>query len=168
MRKAKGWFLILMIFLLILSGCSKKEEFGTFKGQEGDWTLSIPTSFEIIKEERIEEQDMFITSFQDDKGKSFSITETLNSDREINEEVLLAELAVDEYVHVLRKEEIKLNDGTIIYGALAEDESIEYNLLYYKLKKDSKELTFIIYQKQPFSLEDEAQLKAMISTFKAS
>ena len=161
----KRAFIFVILIVMLMAGCSKQEDSITFKGQEGDWKINIPKSFQKVNEERIEEQNLLITNFKEENGRSLSIGEMLDTDMEVSEAALLEELEEDHYLHIQRTETIDIKEGKI-YGALIEDEATTQNLLYYKFKKDDKIITFVIYQSRNFTLEEEAQIKAMLSTLK--
>lgn len=167
--------LLLLIFSMV--GCnnsvkneepvvSEEEESVVFTGSEGDWEMNLPSSFEMLSEEIVEDQDWTITYFKGENGLQFNIGQMINSEMEVSEAALLEELEEEHYFHILRTESIKLADGTF-YGVLIEDEELDLDFLYYKMKKDNKIVTFVIYQDKPFTLEEEVKIKAILSTFKA-
>ncbi|MBB6217671.1 hypothetical protein HNQ80_003794 [Anaerosolibacter carboniphilus] len=165
MRKM-GVVAVLMMLFVLLSGCGESGEYFTYKGLDEDWSIQLPKTFEKANEEKNEQLKMSLTIFKDNQGRILNIGEILDSSIEVNEETLKEEVALDSYLHLERTETIDLKSVGTLYGALIEDHSTGQFMLYYKLKLEDKVLTFILQQKEEFTLEEEAKVKSMMTTLK--
>ena len=165
MRKI-GVVAILMMLFVLLSGCGEKGDHFTYKGIEGDWSIQLPKAFEKSSEEKNDQLHMSLTIFKDGKGRILNVGEIADPGIEVNQEALAEEVALDSYLHLERTETIDLKGVGTIYGALIDDHSTGQVMLYYKLKLENKVLTFILQQKDEFTLEEEAKIKSMMTTLK--
>lgn len=161
--KEIGW---LMAILFLLAGCSPGQDTLIYKGADGDWSIALPKTFQKEKEDKNDLLHMDLVIFKDDAGRILNIGEIRDPHMEVSEEALKAEIALDSYLHLERTETIDVKGIGKIYGALIEDHSTARTMLYYKVRLGEKVLTFILYQKDEFTLEEEAQVKGMITTLK--
>lgn len=158
----------ILIVLLFLGGCNAKpKDYFTVEGHDQDWTLELPMSFELSEEENHEEFKIYAKTFKNSNGMALNIMESPDEGAKIaSEESLKESLSIDNYFALERTETIDLEGIGKIYGALVEDHATESHIFFYQLNLNGKLISIGIYQRKPFTMEEEAQIKGMITTLK--
>ncbi|MTI55435.1 hypothetical protein [Geosporobacter ferrireducens] len=167
MKKKKAALLIFLAVFLI-TGCTAKKDYFVYTGVEKDWSMQIPISYEDHMEENNETFKIYMKAFKNNKGTVLNIMEMPDEGEKIaSEEHIKEELSsVDDYLHLERLETIDLQNVGKIYGALVEDNATDSHMLMYKWNHNNRLISVIIYQKKAFTLEEEAQIKSIITTIK--
>lgn len=159
---------VLMAFILIfiVTGCVKKSDTYLFANKDKSWSINMPNEFVKDKEEADEQQKSNTTYFKTENESFLVISEIKDEKLEINEEILKAELEEDNYLKVERYNTVEIKEIGKAYGAIVTDEATGMSMMYYRLKYKDNAVSFILYRKGAFTVEQEAKVIAMISTFK--
>lgn len=126
----------------------------------------MPNEFLKDKEESDEQQKAVTTYFKTENGTSLVISELKDEKLEVNEELLKEEMAQDHYLKVERYNTVDIKDIGKAYGALINDEVTGMSMIYYRMKHKDNVISFILYRKGAFTVEQEAKAIAMLGTFK--
>lgn len=154
------------VLVFLAAGCAGNSDRSLYKSKDGDWSIRMPKEFTQEKEEVDEQLKSYTVTFRTENEPVFIINEIVDEKIEINEEKLKEEFSLDNYLHVERYETVDIENVGKAYGALVSDEATETSMLYYRMKYKDKAISFIFYWKDNFSLEQEAEAKAIMSTFK--
>ncbi len=158
----------LLVFILIFSaaGCVKKSNTYLFQNKDKSWSIDMPNEFVKDREESDEQQKTVNTYFETESGTTLVISELKDEKLEVNEDLLKAEMAEDNYLKVERYNTVDIKGIGKAYGALVNDEVTGMAMIYYRMKHKDNVVSFILYRKGAFTVEQEAKAVAMLGTFK--
>lgn len=163
--KAAVWILLSMV---LITGCAAQKDYFLYTSVDKDWSMQIPKTYEKNMEENDETLKVYMKAFKNNKGTVLNIMEMPDEGVKIaSEEYIQEELAaIDDYLHLERLETINLEKVGKIYGAQVEDHATNSYMFMYKWNHNNKLISVMVYQMRPFTLEEEAQVKHLISTIK--
>jgi hypothetical protein len=165
MKRITAAFMALILIFLV-SGCVKKADTYLFTNKDKSWSIRMPNEFIKDKEESDEQQKSETTHFKTEKETSLVINEITDEKLVINEDILKAEFEEDHYLKAERFNTVEIKDVGTVYGAVVTDEVTGMSMLYYRMKYKDEAISFILYRKGAFTLDQEAKAIAMIGTFK--
>lgn len=157
---------VALILVFLAAGCAGETDTYLYTGRDGDWSIGIPKEFSQDKEEYDEQMKSHTVTFKTESEFVLVINEIIDEKLEINEDTLKEELSMDNLFHVERFDTIDIQGVGKAYGALVSDEVTKMTMMYHRLKYKDKAISFIFHGKNGFSVEQEAEAKAIISTFK--
>lgn len=166
MRKIISVFMVIVL-LFLMAGCIKESDEYLYESKDKDWSIMLPKEYIIDKEDSIEEYKSFTTYFKTKEGPSLAINEIIDENIEVNEEELKKEIALDNYYQVDTYETLSIQDFGVAYGAMLFDTVSASTIMYYRLKHEDKVVSFIFTWENECSIEQEAEAKTVISTFKS-
>lgn len=153
------------------SGADSKKEQDVKKGgtfvfeNEGkDFTISIPARFVLAETEVLD--DVL-------KGQIYRFkngTETLEiSDIEfpgveVNEELIKEEMEMGSGLELTRLDKVEVPGAGTFYGALVHDTSLGFYNFYHRINKGDRIISLLQSRAVPYSVEEEAENKAMLGT----
>jgi len=157
-------FVVMLIIIFAISGCSTESSNFIHKGIDEEWSIEIPEKFQKENEEQIE--GYYITTYADEKGNKFTISEVEDKDSVIDENFFENEIGEDSYFHAERKEVLDIENFGKVFGVIGEDHSTNSYFIYYKAKIKDKALSFVSFKDSPFTEREESEIKAIISNLK--
>lgn len=163
MKKFLAGILILSIFASLV-GCSKNNEVFHYESVDEEWSVEIPISFEKHGEE--EQEGFYFITYKNENGEKFSITEVVDKETTINEEIFEEEIGEDSYFHIERVQTIDVEGLGKIYGAVIEDHASEGHMMYFKTRINDKVISFVAAKNKAFNVDEEAKIINMISNIK--
>ena len=158
--------LLVFILMFTAAGCVKKSNTYLFQNKDKSWSIDMPNEFVKDREELDEQQKAVTTHFKTENETFLVISELRDEKLEVNEELLKAEMESDNYLKVERYNTVDIKDIGKAYGALVTDEVTGMSMIYYRMKHKDNVISFIIYRKGAFTVEQEAKAIAMLGTFK--
>ncbi|SHI67874.1 hypothetical protein SAMN02745975_00368 [Geosporobacter subterraneus DSM 17957] len=163
--KAALWILLSMV---LITGCAAPKDYFVYTSVDKEWSMQIPKTYEKNMEENDETLKIYMKAFKNNKGTVLNIMEMPDEGVKIASEKYIQEelAAIDDYLHIERLETINLEKIGKIYGALVEDHATNSYMFLYKWNHSNKLISVMVYQMRPFTLEEEAQIKNLISTIK--
>ena len=163
MKKFLAGILILSIFISLV-GCSQNNEVFDYESTDREWSLEIPVSFEKDGEEK--QEDFYFITYKNENGEKFSITEVVDNETTINEEIFEKEIGEDSYFHIERVQTIDVEGLGKLYGAVIEDHASEGYMMYFKTRINDKVISFVASKSKAFNVDEEAKIINMISNIK--
>ena len=157
--------MIVLIITIVasMSGCTKNEVI-LYESIDKEWSIEVPNEY--TKDQEQNKDGSYYISYKNEKGGIFSINEIVDKDTVVNEENIVKDLGEDSYLHIERKETLDVEGIGKIYGILIKDHSTNGYMFYYKLRINDKVINLLIYQKNGFTVEEEAKIKSMIGNIK--
>lgn len=155
--------ILIVIMAISVSGCAKQEVF-LYESIDKEWSIEVPNEY--TKDQEENKDGSYYISYKNKKGGIFSINETVDKDTVVNEENIEKDLGGDSYLHIERKEILDVEGVGKVYGILIKDHSTNGYMFYYKLRINDKVINLLIYQKNGFTVEEEAKIKSMIGNIK--
>lgn len=164
--KLKKILTVIVVLSMIVSlvGCSKKDEVFYYESSDKEWSLEIPSSYEKYEEEK--QEGFYFITYKNNNDAKFSITEVVDKETVINEEIFEKELGEDSYFHIQRVQTIDVEGLEKVYGAVIEDEASNGYMIYFKTRINDKVVSFVASKNKPFSVDEEAKIISIISNIK--
>jgi hypothetical protein len=154
-----------LMFVLLVAGCSKSGiEYQTITTSLGDLSLDIESIYELKDDETIDAFQM--TTYETTDGKQIRILSEANAGYTVDESVLEDELTQVDEIHVERTEVLDIEGFGKVYGALLEDSQLAGMMFYYKFSVKDAVYTVLFINGENFTKDEEARVKAMITTLK--
>lgn len=138
----------------------------TFENELKDFTIEIPSRFELAETELV---DDFLQGhvYRFVSGpETFEISDIEFPGVEVNETLIEEEIEMGSGLELTRLDNIDVPNVGTFYGALVHDESLGRYNFYHRIKKDDRIISILQSRAVPYSLEEEAQNKAMLGTMK--
>ncbi|MGL5258280.1 MAG: hypothetical protein ACRC76_14730 [Proteocatella sp.] len=155
---------ILMIIILILGvGCSKEAKSILFENQAGDFSVELNSDYVEKSVDKSENPEGYVYSYE--RGEEvLNISEFIIPGVTLDEKMIEEEIEMGTEMEVLRPDNIDLKDKGKFYGVLVKDTSTGMYMMYHRIQKDDKIISFLAFSPKPYTVEEEAAHKAMIST----
>ena len=185
-KKSLSLLLILILSLSLgLTACSKApaeedgqpvenlpaeevqvEESYIFENEEKDFSLEIPTRFELVETELVEDYAQgYIYRFTSGP-ETFEISDIEFPGVTVDEALIEEEVEMGSGLEITRFDHVEVPSVGTFYGALVHDESLGRYNFYHRINKDDRIISILQSRAVPYSLEEEAQNKAMLGTMK--
>ncbi|MCK8059269.1 MULTISPECIES: hypothetical protein [unclassified Fusibacter] len=154
-----------LILVLLLAGCQKDSiEYQTITSSLGDINFNMEKAYELKDDEVIE--NFHMTTYEKADGKQIRIVSEENAAYVVDESVLEEELTQVDEIHVERTEILDIEGFGKVYGALLDDSQLAGMMFYYKFNAGTTVYTILFINGEDFTKEEEAKVKAMITTLK--
>ena len=145
---------------------STTEESFVFSNELGDFSISIPGRFELIKTEELTDTlKGHIYQFKSG-DEVLEISDIEFPGVEVNEALIEEEMEMGGGLEITRMDNITVPGQGTFYGALVHDTAMDRYVFYHRIAKDERIISFLQSRAVPYSLEEEAQNKAMLGTLK--
>lgn len=156
-------FAAIIIFVMMLTGCSKAENNTEFVSKDKDFKVQLEEGY--IKGEVTvsDNPEGYVYSYDRD-GEILNISEFVMPGVVLDETIIDEELGLATEMEVLRKDNIDLGEKGKFYGVLANDTSTGMYMIYHRIQKGDKIISFLNFKSIPYTVDEEAAYKAMIST----
>lgn len=164
-RIAAAFMAIVLLFMI--SACSSASGTYLYKSKDGDWSINMPKEFIKDKEESNEGEKSYTVTFKTENETYLAINEKIDADLQLSEETIKEEMELDHYLEVSRYETIDLKGGNKAYGVVLNDKATGMSIIYYRIKNNEKVISYMLYRKGGFTVQQEAKAQKMISSFKA-
>lgn len=161
-RKSRNLLITALVVLVSITGCSSDNGI-KFESSDKDFEVQLQKGFEKGDVTKTDEPEGYVYSFERE-GEFLDISEFVMPGITLNEEMIEEELHMSTEMEVLRMDNIDLGDRGKFYGVLVQDPSTGMYMIYHRIQKGDKIISFLNYKSIPFTIEEEAEHKAMIST----
>lgn len=193
MGSKKYWaFLLATILTFGIVGCSQKEETNegaenppqveepskaeevteletfTFENDLKDFTIEIPSRFELVETEVVDDLLKGHVYKFESGPETFEISDIEFPDVEVNEDLIQEEIEMGSGLELTRLDNVEVPNVGTFYGALVHDTSLGRYNFYHRINKDGRIISLLQSRAVPYSLEEEAQNKAMLGTSRFS
>ncbi len=146
---------------MILAGCTSEDNMIAHTGIDEEWSIALPENYVKDKEEQIE--DYHMTTYIKDGNEKFTIGEFINKEAIVDENFFENEIGEDSYMHAEKKEVVDIKGFGKVHGVIGDDHSTDNYFMYYKTKINDKVLSFLVYRAEPFTSEEENEMKSILS-----
>ncbi len=146
---------------------SKKEPF-LFKNEEENFSLDIPGRFELVETEKLTDGLKGNIYRFVNADESLEISDIEFPGVEVNEALIEEEMEMGSGLEITRMDNIDLPGQGKFYGALVHDTSLGRYVFYHRIAKGDRIISFLQSRAVPYSLDEEAEHKAMLGTLKFS
>ena len=99
-------------------------------------------------------------------NETLNISEFIIPGVTLDEKMIEEEIGMATDMEVLRPDSIDLKENGKFYGVLVKDNSTGMYMIYHRIQKGDKIVSFLCFSPEPYTVENEAEYKAMISTIK--
>lgn len=144
------------------------EELVVFENNQKDFSISLPARFKLDETIEIAEEPAGFVYKLSDGNETLEISDIAFPGVEVNEELIHEEIEMGSGLEVLRMDNITVTDQGTFYGALVNDTSTGKYVFYHRIQKDDRIISFLQMRKTPYSLEEEAANKVMLSSIRFS
>lgn len=156
---------IFILGIFILSGCGNEKNTELFESKGGDFSVVMDSSYEEDKIEETESPKGIVYSYK--RGnETLNISEFIIPGVTLDEKMIEEEIGMATDMEVLRPDSIDLKENGKFYGVLVKDNSTGMYMMYHRIQKGDKIVSFLSFSPDPYTVENEAEYKAMISTIK--
>lgn len=156
-------FITVVLLMLMLTGCSSTEKTVQFVSNDKDFEVQLQAGYEKKDVTESEDPKGYVYAYERD-GEVLNISEFLMPGIVLDETMIDEELGLATEMEVLRKDEVDLGEKGKFYGVLANDTSTGMYMMYHRIQKGDKIISFLNFKPIPYTVEEEAAYKAMIST----
>lgn len=156
-------FAVIMIFAIMLTGCSDNQKQAKFVSNEKDFEVELQDGY--VKKDITESDDPkgYVYAYERD-GEVLNISEFVMPGIILDESMIDEELGLTTELEVLRKDNLDLGEKGNFYGVLVHDTSTGMYMMYHRIQNGDKIISFLNFKSIPYTIEEEASYKAMIST----
>ncbi|MGB5823057.1 MAG: hypothetical protein WBH44_03210 [Proteocatella sp.] len=156
-------FIAVTLFVIMLAGCSSTEEQIKFVSNDKDFEIQLQEGY--VKKDVTESQDPkgYVYAYERD-GEVLNISEFLMPGTVLDETMIDEEIGLSTEMEVLRKDNVDLGEKGKFYGVLVNDTTTGMYMMYHRIQKGDKIISFLNFKSIPYTVEEEASYKAMIST----
>lgn len=156
-------FVAIIIFVMMLTGCSKAENNTEFVSKDKDFKVQLEEGYIKGEVTASDNPEGYVYSYDRD-GEILNISEFVMPGVVLDETIIDEELGLATEMEVLRKDNIDLGEKGKFYGVLANDTSTGMYMIYHRIQKGDKIISFLNFKSIPYTVDEEAAYKAMIST----
>lgn len=154
---------LFLISVFVLTGCEKKEEGILFESKDGDFLVNLDSGYVEKTVDESENPKGYVYSYE--RGDEIlNISEFTIPGVTLDEKMIEEEIEMATEMEVLRPDTIDLKENGKFYGVLVKDTSTGMYMMYHRIQKGEKIISFLSFRPQPYTVEEEAAHKAMIST----
>jgi len=159
---ARSVFITVVVLMLILAGCGSTEEKVKFISNDKDFEVQLQAGY--VKKDVTESEDPkgYVYAYERD-GEVLNISEFLMPGIVLDEAMIDEEIGLATEMEILRKDNVDLGEKGKFYGVLANDTSTGMYMMYHRIQKGDKIISFLNFKSIPYTVEEEASYKAMIS-----
>lgn len=159
------YVILVCLFAVVMSACqSESVNYQLITSSIGDLTMEIEESYQLKEDEVLDQFHM--TTYENEQGKQIRLVSEEKASYTVDEAVLEDELSQVDEIHVERTEIVEIENFGKVYGALLEDSQLAGMMFYYKFNVKESVYTLLFINGSPFTKEEEAMVKTMISTLK--
>lgn len=161
--KARKMFIGALVMLMSVTGCSVGDKGIEFVSNDKDYEIQLQKGYEKGDVTKSDDPEGYVYSYTRD-GEVLNISEFVMPGVTLGEEMIEEEIHMSTEMEVLRMDNIDLGDKGKFYGVLVNDTSTGMYMIYHRIQKGDKIISFLNFKSIPFTIEEEAEHKAMIST----
>lgn len=164
----KKWIFCIMSILLLagslnLIGCEKQSSEILFEGNDGDFSVNLDSGYVEKSVDESENPKGYVYSYE--KGEEIlNISEFIMPGVKLDDKMIEEEIEMATEMEVLKSDTIDLKENGKFYGVLVKDTSTGVYMMYYRIQSGEKIISFLSFKPSPYTVEEETDNKAMIST----